>query len=143
MSWGWGGEIGVRLIKWLLDICISYTKVQDQWRTELIHPIWKRKGNVQNPGRYRAISLLGHIMLCHVMLCQVMLCHVMLCHVMLCHVMLCHVMLCHVMLCHVMLCHVMLCHVMLCHIMLCHVMLCHVMLCHVMKLLHKILDVWN
>ena len=37
-------------------------KVPEEWRTVLIIPIWKRKGDVQDPGKYRGITLLSHIM---------------------------------------------------------------------------------
>ena len=34
----------------------------EDWRTGLIVPIWKRKEDVQDPGKYRGIILLSHIM---------------------------------------------------------------------------------
>ena len=37
-------------------------KVPEEWRTWLIVPIWKKKGDVQDPGKYRGITLLSHIM---------------------------------------------------------------------------------
>ena len=37
-------------------------KVPEEWRTGLIVPIRKRKGGVQDPGKYRGITLLRHTM---------------------------------------------------------------------------------
>ena len=56
------GEIGVRWTKRLLNICMKQCKVPEDWRTGLIVPIWKRKGDAQDPGKYRGITLLSHIM---------------------------------------------------------------------------------
>ena len=56
------GESGIRLIKRLLNTCMRQGKISDEWRTGLIIPIWKRKGDVQDPGKYRGITLLSHIM---------------------------------------------------------------------------------
>ena len=53
---------GIRWTKRLLNTCMRQGKVPDEWRTELIVPIWKRKGDVQDPGKYRGITLLSHIM---------------------------------------------------------------------------------
>ena len=33
-----------------------------EWRRGLIVPIWKRKGDVRDPGKYRGIILLSHVM---------------------------------------------------------------------------------
>ena len=56
------GEIGVRWTKRLLNTCMKQCKVPEDWRTGLIVPIWKRKGDAQDPGKYRGITLLSHIM---------------------------------------------------------------------------------
>ena len=50
------GEIGARWTNRLLNTCMK------QWRTGLIVPIWKRKGHAQDPGKFRGITLLSHIM---------------------------------------------------------------------------------
>ena len=35
-------------------------KFPEEWRTGLIVPLWKRKGDVHDPGKYRGITLLTH-----------------------------------------------------------------------------------
>ena len=56
------GEIGARWTKRRLNACMRQWKVQEDWRIGLIVPIWKRKGDAQDPGKYRGITLLSHIM---------------------------------------------------------------------------------
>ena len=56
------GEIGARWTKRLLNTCMKQCKVPEDWRTGLNVPIWKRKGDAQDPGKYRGITLLSHIM---------------------------------------------------------------------------------
>ena len=34
----------------------------EEWQAGLVFPIWKRKGDVQDPGKYRGITLLSHTM---------------------------------------------------------------------------------
>ena len=46
------GESGISWTKRLLNTCMRQGKVPEEWRTGLIVPIWKRKGNVQDPGKY-------------------------------------------------------------------------------------------
>ena len=55
------GESGISWTKRLLNTCMRQGKVPEEWRTGLIVPIWK-KGDVQDPGKYRGITLLSHIM---------------------------------------------------------------------------------
>ena len=54
------GEIGARLTKRLLNICMKQCKVPED--TGLIVPIWKQEGDAQDSGKYRGITLLSHIM---------------------------------------------------------------------------------
>ena len=56
------GKIGARWTKRLLNACMRQCKVPEDWRIGLIVPIWKRKGDAQDPGKYRGITLLSHIM---------------------------------------------------------------------------------
>ena len=55
------GESGINWTKMLLNTCMRHRKVPEEWRTGLIVPIWKKKGDVQDPGKYRGIKLLSHI----------------------------------------------------------------------------------
>ena len=56
------GGIGVRWTQRLLNTCMKQCKVPEDWRTVIIIPIWKRKGDAQDTGKYRGITLLSHIM---------------------------------------------------------------------------------
>ena len=56
------GESEISWTKRLLNTCIRQGKLPEEWRTGLIVPIWKRKEDVQDPGKYRGITLLRHIM---------------------------------------------------------------------------------
>ena len=46
------GESGISWTKRLLNTCMRQCKVPEEWRTGLIVPIWKKKGDVQDPGKY-------------------------------------------------------------------------------------------
>ena len=46
----------------LLNTCMKQCKVPEDWRTGLIVPTWKMKGDAQDSGKYRGITLLSHIM---------------------------------------------------------------------------------
>ena len=58
-------EMRVEMIMAAGESGISWTKrqgkVPEEWRTGLIVPIRKKKGDVQDPGKYRGITLLSHI----------------------------------------------------------------------------------
>ena len=56
------GEIGARWTNRQLNTYMKQCKVTEDWRTGLIVPIWKRKGDAQDTGKYRGITLLSHIM---------------------------------------------------------------------------------
>ena len=56
------GEIGARWTKRLLNTCMKQCKVPEDWRTGVIVPICKQKGDAQDPGKYRGLTLLSHIM---------------------------------------------------------------------------------
>ena len=55
-------EIGAMWTTRLLNACMGQCKVPEDWRIGLFVPIWKRKGGTQDPGKYRGITLLSHIM---------------------------------------------------------------------------------
>ena len=42
--------------------CMREGKVAEEWRAGLIVPVWKRKGDVHDPGKYRGITLLSHVL---------------------------------------------------------------------------------
>ena len=56
------GESGISWTKRLLNRCLRKGKAPEEWWTGLIVPIWKKKGDVQDPGKYRVITLLSHIL---------------------------------------------------------------------------------
>ena len=56
------GEIGARWTDRLLNTCMKQRKVPEDWRIWLIVPIWKRKGDAQDPGKNRGITLVSHVM---------------------------------------------------------------------------------
>ena len=56
------GESGISWINRRLNKCMRQGKVPEEWRTGIIVPIWKKKGDVQDPEKYRGITLLSHIM---------------------------------------------------------------------------------
>ena len=37
-------------------------KIPEEWRNGLIVPVWKRKEDVHDPGKYRGIMLLSHVL---------------------------------------------------------------------------------
>ena len=37
----------------MLNTYMRHGKVPEEWQTGLVFPIWKRKGDVQGPGKYR------------------------------------------------------------------------------------------
>ena len=49
------GEVGVKWTGRLLNV----GRIPKEWRMGLIVPIWKRKGDVHDPGKYRGITLLS------------------------------------------------------------------------------------
>ena len=51
------GEIGARWTKRLLNTHMKQSKVPEDWWTGLNVPIWKRKGDAQDPRKYRGITL--------------------------------------------------------------------------------------
>ena len=55
-------ESGISWTKRLLNTCMRQGKVPEEWQTGLIVPIWKRKGDVQDPGKYRGITILMKVL---------------------------------------------------------------------------------
>ena len=56
------GEVGVTLTGMLLNVRMLEARIPKGWRMGLIVPIWKRKGNVHDPGKYRGITLLSQVL---------------------------------------------------------------------------------
>ena len=55
-------RVGIWWTKLLLNTCMREGEIQEERRTGLIVPIWKRKGDVHDPGKYRRIMLLSHML---------------------------------------------------------------------------------
>ena len=43
-------------------MCMQEGRIPKEWRMGLIVPIWKTKGDVHDPGKYRGITLLSQVM---------------------------------------------------------------------------------
>ena len=56
------GESEISWTKRLLNTCMRQDKVSEEWRTGLIVSMWKKKGDVQAPRKYRGITLVSHTM---------------------------------------------------------------------------------
>ena len=56
------GEVGVKWTEMLLNVCMLEERMPKQRRIFLIVPIWKRKGGVHDPGKYRGITLLSQVL---------------------------------------------------------------------------------
>ena len=50
------GEVGVTWTGRLLNVCMQEGRMRKEMRMGLIVPIWKRKGDVHDPGNYRGIT---------------------------------------------------------------------------------------
>ena len=55
-------RVGIWWTTRLLNTCMEEGKIPDDWRTELIVPSSKRKGDMHDPGKYRGITLLSHVL---------------------------------------------------------------------------------
>ena len=56
------GEVGVKWTGRLLNVCMQEGRIPKEWRMSLIVPIWKRKGDVHDPGKFRGITLLSQVL---------------------------------------------------------------------------------
>ena len=56
------GEVGVKWTGRLLNVCMQEGRIPKEWRMGPILPIWKRKGDVHDPGKYRGITLLSQVL---------------------------------------------------------------------------------
>ena len=55
-------ELGVKWTGRLLNVCMQEGRILKEWRMGLLVPIWKRKGDVHDPGKYRGITLLSQVL---------------------------------------------------------------------------------
>ena len=51
--------VGIKWLTRLFKVCFTTGKIPTEWRREVIVPIWKGKGDIHDPGRYRGITLLN------------------------------------------------------------------------------------
>ena len=56
------GEVGVKWTGRLLSVCMQEGREPTEWRTDLIVPIWKRKCDGHDSGKYRGITLLSQVL---------------------------------------------------------------------------------
>ncbi len=56
------GEVGVKWTGRLQNVCMQEGRIPKEWRMGLIVPIWKKKGDVHDPGKYRGITLLSQVL---------------------------------------------------------------------------------
>ena len=56
------GEVGVKWTGRLLNVCMQEGRIPKEWRMDLIVPIWKRKGDGHDPGKYRGVTLLSQVL---------------------------------------------------------------------------------
>ena len=56
------GDVGVNWTRRLLNSCFTEGEIPVEWRTGLIIPVWKIKGGVHDPGKYRGITLLSQVL---------------------------------------------------------------------------------
>ena len=54
--------MGVKWTERLLNVCMQEGRIPKAWRMGLIVPIWKIKGDVHDPGKYRGITLLSQLL---------------------------------------------------------------------------------
>ena len=56
------GEVGVKWRGRLLNVCMQEGRLPKEWRIGLIVSIWKRNGDVHDPGKYRVITLFSQVL---------------------------------------------------------------------------------
>jgi len=52
------GETGIRVLMELCQSVLDGKRIPDEWRTSVVVPIFKKKGDVMNCGAYRRLKLL-------------------------------------------------------------------------------------
>ena len=51
--------VGIKGLTRLFNVCFTTGEMPTEWRRRVIVPIWKGKGDIHDPGRYRGITLLN------------------------------------------------------------------------------------
>ena len=55
-------RVGVRWTMQWLYTYMRERKIQEVWRTGFVVHVWKRKGDMHVPGKYRSITFLNHVL---------------------------------------------------------------------------------
>ena len=55
-------EVGVKWTRRLLNVCMRDGRRPKEWMMGLIVLVWRRKGDVHDPGKYRGIRLLNQVL---------------------------------------------------------------------------------
>ena len=56
-------ELWLDMLEMAGEVGVKWTgRIPKEWRMGLIVPIWKRNGDVHDPGKYRGITLLGQVL---------------------------------------------------------------------------------
>ncbi|XP_076895048.1 uncharacterized protein LOC143547203 [Bidens hawaiensis] len=61
-AWKCLGDEGVQWLTTLFNLIFKNGKMPDQWKSSVVVPLYKNKGDAQCCGNYREIKLLGHTM---------------------------------------------------------------------------------
>ena len=56
------GDAGISWTTRLLNKCMKDGRIPRDWQVGLVVPVWKGKGDAQDPGKYRGITLLSHVL---------------------------------------------------------------------------------
>ena len=59
---GMAVEVGVKWTGRLQNVCMQERRIPKEWMMGLLVPIWKRKCDVHDPGKYRGITLLSQVL---------------------------------------------------------------------------------
>ena len=51
--------VGIKWLTRLFNVCFTTGEIPTEWRIGVIVPIWKGKGDIHDPGKYRGITLLS------------------------------------------------------------------------------------
>ena len=60
--WKCLGDVGIQWLTTLFNTILYTGRMPDEWRSSVVIPIYKNKGDAQECGNYRGIKLLSHTM---------------------------------------------------------------------------------